>query len=287
MTAGASSPRAEWRERLRVVIFEADTTAGKVFDIALLVAIGLSVLAVMLESVDYIEAAYGGQLRAAEWTFTALFTIEYILRLIAVPKAFQYARSFFGVVDLLSILPSYASLLIPGSQSLLVIRSLRLLRIFRVFKLARFLGEANVLGTALRSSRHKVLVFLGTVLVLVVILGSTMFVVEGPEHGFSSIPRAMYWAIVTMTTVGYGDLSPQTVPGQIIASAVMIIGYGIIAVPTGIVTAEIVSAHQGPITTRSCPSCFTEGHDNSAKFCKDCSEPLEVRELEEENSSSD
>jgi voltage-gated potassium channel len=278
MSAPARSSQAAWRERLRIIIFEADTLPGKIFDISLLVAIALSVLVVMLESVDDIESAYGPALRTSEWIFTILFSVEYVLRLMSVPQPSHYARSFFGIVDLLSILPAYLSLLVPGSQSLLVIRALRLLRIFRVFKLARFLGEANVLGTAIRSSRYKVFVFLGTVLVLVVILGSTMFVVEGPEHGFSSIPRAMYWAVVTMTTVGYGDLSPQTVLGQLIASAVMIIGYGIIAIPTGIVTAEIVTASRALITTRSCPSCLSEGHERDAAYCKDCGEALEVRQ---------
>jgi voltage-gated potassium channel len=270
-----NAPQAAWREKLRIIIFEADTPAGKIFDVSLLIAIGLSVAAVMLESVVAIQAAYGPELRAIEWLFTAIFTVEYVLRLISVPLPVRYARSFFGIVDLLSILPSYLSLLIPGSHSLLVIRALRLLRVFRVFKLARFLGEANVLGTALRSSRHKVLVFLVTVCVLVVIIGALMFVVEGPENGFTSVPRGMYWAIVTMTTVGYGDVSPQTVAGQIIASIVMITGYGIIAIPTGIVTAEIVSAvNPSEITTRSCPSCLSEGHKHDSKFCKDCGEPL-------------
>jgi len=267
-------PRAEFRERLRIIIFEADTPAGKAFDVGLFVAIVLSMLAVMLESVEPIEARHGSSLRAFEWLMTGLFSIEYVLRLASVERPLRYAFSFFGLVDLLSIVPTYLSLFLPGTQSLLVIRTLRLLRIFRVFKLYRFLGEANVLRTALTSSRHKVLVFLGTVLLLDVILGAAMFVIEGPANGFTSIPRSMYWAIVTMTTVGYGDISPHTVPGQILASLAMIIGYSIIAIPTGIVSAEMVQATQVPTTTRCCPSCLSEGHLPSARFCRDCGEKL-------------
>jgi len=274
LSAKSREPRAEWRENLRIIIFEADTPAGKMFDVALLLAIVLSVLAVMLDSVENIERRHGDLLRCIEWSFTFLFTVEYGLRLISIPRPIHYVRSFFGIVDLLSILPSYLSLLLPGSQSLLVIRALRLLRVFRVFKLARFLGEATVLATAIRASRHKVMVFLITVLILVVIVGSAMFVIEGKENGFTSVPRAMYWAVVTMTTVGYGELVPRTIPGQILASLIMIIGYGIIAIPTGIVTAEIVSAAREPITTRSCSECMSEGHLHSASYCKDCGDGL-------------
>ena len=191
----------------------------------------------------------------------------------ALPRALVFARSFFGVVDLFSILPTFLSLLIPGTHSLLVIRALRLIRVFRIFKMAQFLGEANVLGDALRSSRRKILVFLGTVMVIVVIVGTAMFVIEGEESGFTSIPISMYWTIVTMTTVGYGDVTPQTIPGQILAALVMITGYGIIAIPTGIVTAEIVSLGR-PITTRNCPSCLSEGHMYNAQFCRDCGAAL-------------
>ena len=185
-----------------------------------------------------------------------------------------YARSFFGIVDLVSIVPTYLSVLLPGSQSLLVIRALRLLRIFRVFKLARFLGEANLLLTALRTSRDKVVVFIGTVLILVLILGAAMYLVEGAESGFTSIPRSMYWAIVTMTTVGYGDIAPVTVPGQALAAAAMILGYSIIAVPTGIVTAEIFEAWRHSLSTRACPRCSSEGHELNARYCKDCGAEL-------------
>jgi len=269
----ASAPAA-WRERTRIVIFEAETPAGKAFDVALLVVIALSIVAVMLESVESIRARYGAGLRAGEWAFTGLFTIEYLLRLACVGQPLRYATSFFGIVDLLAILPTYLSFLLPGSQSLIVIRSLRLLRIFRIFKLARFLSEANILLSALRSGSRKVMVFLGSVLVLVVILGSTMYLVEGAENGFTSVPVAMYWAVVTMTTVGYGDVVPQTVAGKLLSSLVMIIGYSIIAIPTGIMTAEIVRAQQPAVTTRHCPHCLAEGHSLDARFCKYCGASL-------------
>lgn len=262
------------RRRLQIIIFEADTPAGKAFDVALLFAIGVSVITVMLESVNSIADRFGAELRLAEWLITLSFTVEYVLRMFCVERPSRYARSFFGIVDLLAILPSYLSLIIPGSQSLLVIRALRLLRIFRVFKLAPFLREANVLITALRSGSRKVVVFLGTVLVLVAILGSTMYIIEGEENGFDNIPLSMYWAIVTMTTVGYGDLTPQTPLGRLVATVVMIIGYGIIAIPTGIVTSEIIQANRIPVTTRHCPACLTEGHAADARYCKDCSEQL-------------
>jgi voltage-gated potassium channel len=272
--------RSGRRERLRQIIFEADTPAGRAFDVALLWAIALSVGAVMLESVGTIRRDHGTTLRATEWAFTALFTVEYVLRLYCAPRTLAYARSFFGIVDLLAIVPTYLSLIVPGSQSLLTIRALRLLRIFRVLKLAHYLGEANVLSTALRSSRRKVTVFLGTVLVLVVILGSAMYLIEGSESGFTSIPRSVYWAIVTLTTVGYGDITPRTVPGQMLASMVMILGYSIIAVPTGIVTAEIMEASRRPVTTRTCMSCLSEGHLPQARYCRDCGQPLDLAEGE-------
>ncbi len=264
--------RAPWREQLRVIIFEADTPAGKAFDVALLVTILISVSVVMAESVGWVRVRFGLALEVAEWTFTALFTTEYVLRLLAVRRPARYARSFFGIVDVLAILPTYASLLFPGAESLLVIRGLRLLRVFRVFKLARFLGQASLLGRALLNSRHKVIVFLGTVLILVTILGAAMYLIEGEENGFTSVPASVYWAIVTMTTVGYGDITPQTIPGKTLAALVMILGYSIIAVPTGIVTAEIVESAVGGgmISTRGCPECLSEGHVRDARFCKDC-----------------
>lgn len=271
-------PLSPGREKLRIIIFEADTPAGKAFDVGLLVTIFLSVLAVMLESVSAFRSQHDQLLNLAEWAFTLLFSIEYALRLICSPRPLRYARSFFGIVDLLSILPTYLSLLIPGAQSMIVIRGLRMLRIFRIFKLGQFLGEASLLRNALAASRHKITVFLGTIMILVTILGAAMYLIEGSENGFTSIPAAIYWSIVTMTTVGYGDMAPVTVSGKLLASIVMILGYSIIAVPTGIVTAEIVegAAAARRITTRSCPNCLSEGHDRQANYCKDCSAPLQV-----------
>jgi voltage-gated potassium channel len=271
-------PLPPWREKLRVIIFEADTPAGKAFDVGLLLAILLSVLAVLLDSVTTFRSQHGQLLNRTEWLFTLIFSVEYALRLICSPRPLHYARSFFGIVDLLAILPTYLSLLFPGAESMLVIRGLRLLRIFRVFKLGQFLGEASLLRSALASSRHKITVFLGTITILVTILGAAMYLIEGEENGFTSIPIAIYWAIVTMTTVGYGDMAPVTVSGKVLASIVMIMGYSIIAVPTGIVTAEIVegAAAARRITTRSCPNCLSEGHDRDATYCKDCGALLEV-----------
>ena len=261
-----------WRERWRVIIFEADTKAGKAFDVALLIAILTSVLLVMLESVHSVSDDYATELRALEWLFTILFTLEYAARLVCSPLPVRYARSFFGMVDLLAILPTYLSLLFPGAHSMMVIRGLRLLRVFRVFKLGRFLKEGDVLRQAIWASRQKVVVFIGAVLILVTIIGSAMYLIEGEEHGFESIPLSVYWAIVTLTTVGYGDLAPHTALGKLLAAGVMVLGYGIIAVPTGIVTAEIVGTVNSNrrITTRSCPHCLTEGHDYDAVYCKHC-----------------
>ncbi len=278
MTAPAqSTARARWREQLRIVIFEADTPAGKTFDVALLALILLSIVSVMLDSVASLHDEFGSWLIGLEWAITGLFTVEYALRLVSVPRPWGYARSFFGVVDLLAIVPTYLSLLLPGAHSLLVIRALRLLRIFRVFKLVRFLGESNVLLFALRSSVPKVIVFLGTVLVLNVIMGTAVYLIEGEANGFTSIPLSVYWAIVTMTTVGYGDLAPQTVGGQMLAAVAMLMGYAIIAVPTGIVSAEIIHATRPRVTTRSCPACTAEGHEPSASYCKDCGASLAAR----------
>jgi len=270
-------PGHTWRTWLHEVIFEADTAAGKVFDIVLLWSILLSVLAVMLESVASIRADYGDVLYAIEWGFTILFTIEYATRVICVRQPWSYVRSFYGIVDLMSILPTYISVVVGGSQALIVIRALRLLRVFRVFKLVRYVGEASVLMQALRASRPKITVFLLAVLSIVLIVGSLMYLIEGnqPESGFTSIPTSIYWTIVTMTTVGFGDITPQTVVGKVLASAVMIVGYGIIAVPTGIVTAELSSAtRQRRITTQVCPSCQREGHEPDASHCKFCGAKL-------------
>jgi voltage-gated potassium channel len=259
---------------LHEVIFESETPAGKAFDVCLLVAIVLSVMAVTVESIAVVRARYGDAIRAVEWSFTVLFSVEYVLRLCAVRRPLRYAFSFFGLVDLLSVLPSYLSLVVPDAQSLLVIRSLRLLRIFRVLKLAQFLAEAKVLLLAMRASRVKITVFLGVVASTVLIVGTMMYVIEGPEHGFTSIPRGVYWAIVTLTTVGYGDLYPQTDLGRMLSSVVMIMGYAIIAVPTGIVTVELSAAMRKPISNQACPHCSAEGHDLDASHCKYCGSHL-------------
>jgi len=258
------------RARIHEIIFEADTPAGKAFDVALMVFIILSVVAVMLESTSAIADRYGPWLRTFEWVITGLFTVEYLLRLYCVGNPFRYARSFFGIVDLLAILPSYLSIFIPGAQSLLVIRALRLLRVFRVLKLARFVGEASELTAALRASARKIIVFLGAVLTIVVIVGSMMYLIEGEANGFTSIPVSIYWAIVTMTTVGYGDVAPHTALGKILASAIMILGYGIIAVPTGIVSVELAGVTRKKITTQACPECGAGSHDRDAVHCKYC-----------------
>ena len=261
------------RGRLHEIIFEADTPAGKAFDVWLLIFIIVSVIVVMLESVASVREAYGPLLRAIEWVVTLLFTAEYVLRLYSVGRPLAYAFSFYGVVDLLSILPTYLSLVFVGAQSLLVIRALRLLRVFRVLKLVHFVGEASELRAALGASMRKIIVFLGAVMTVVLIVGSIMYLIEGEESGFTSIPQGMYWAIVTMTTVGYGDIAPQTIFGKLLASLIMILGYGIIAVPTGIVSVEMSAAMRGrpaTITTQVCPRCASEGHDAGARYCKDC-----------------
>ncbi|MBZ0112514.1 MAG: ion transporter [Thermoanaerobaculia bacterium] len=262
------------RKRLHEIIFEADTPAGKTFDVALLVAILASILVVAMESVDLVRSQYAPLLRALEWFFTILFTIEYIARIYSVRRPKNYIFSFFGVVDLVSILPTYLAILLPGAHGFSVVRALRLLRVFRVFKLAHFLGEAEVLGAALRASLRKITVFLVTVVILVLLLGTLMYTIESPESGFSSIPHSIYWAVVTLTTVGYGDVAPQTPLGKMLASIVMILGYGILAVPTGIVSVELARQTPARVTTRACPSCGNQGHDLDARFCKFCGDPL-------------
>jgi len=260
----------KWQSTIHEIIFEADTRWGKIFDISLIVIILLSVITVMLDSVKSISAEHGKLLHTIEWFFTIIFTIEYILRLISVGRPIRYALSFFGIIDLLAFLPTYFSLLFPGSQYFLVLRILRLLRIFRILKLVQFLKEARMLMRALWSSGRKIAVFLFAVLLLVTIFGSLMYVIEGAENGFINIPTSIYWAIVTLTTVGYGDISPQTGLGQVIASLIMILGYSIIAVPTGIVSVEMAQAYKMSVSTQACPQCSQEGHDVDAKFCKDC-----------------
>ncbi len=265
---------APWRERLHEIIFEADTPVGRWFDVLLLWSIVGSVVVVVIESDVNLRNRWGPALFALEWAFTVLFTIEYGLRLISVRRPLRYAGSFFGIVDLLAILPTYLSLFFVGAQSLVVIRAIRLLRIFRVLKLAQFVSEARVLRAAMYASRHKIIVFLWTVLTVIVIVGAMMYLIEGPEHGFSNIAVSMYWAVVTMTTVGYGDLTPDTPLGRFLASMLMIAGYGIIAVPTGIVSVEIAEAKRKSMQTRACPACSVAGHDDNARHCKYCGSAL-------------
>jgi voltage-gated potassium channel len=273
--AEARPPSGGWRGRLHEVIFEAETPAGRAFDVAVIGLILLSVVVVMLESIRGVRERYGTELFVAELTFTTLFSVEYVLRLASVRRPLLYASSFYGVVDLLAILPTYLSFFVPGTHYLLVVRILRLLRVFRILKLAEHLSEADVLMRALRASRRKISVFLLTVLTLVVIIGTLLYVIEGEENGFTSIPVSIYWAVVTLTTVGYGDLSPKTPLGQTLAAAVMIIGYGIIAVPTGIVTVEIAQAARSKVvSTQACPECGSEGHEADAVYCKYCAAKL-------------
>lgn len=263
------------RRTLHRIIFGHETPGGKLFDVVLIVAILASVAAVMLESVEPIRTRHGLQLRFAEWVFTALFTLEYGVRLIAARSASRYARSFFGIVDLMAILPTYLSLLIPGGQAFAVIRVLRVLRVFRVLKLAQFVGTEQYLLRAMQASARKIVVFVIAVMSIVVVVGALMYFVEGPASGFTSIPVGVYWAIVTLTTVGFGDITPQTGLGQAVAALVMILGYGIIAVPTGIVTAEMVqSARRSSVSRPVCAGCGEREHDADAAFCKRCGSEL-------------
>lgn len=264
----------DWRRTLHDIIFETDSRAGRIFDVVLIWAIITSVIVVMMESVPAYREVWGDQLHAAEWFFTILFTIEYVLRIVSARRPLAYIRSFYGLVDLLSIVPTYLSILFPGVQSLLVIRGLRLLRIFRVFKLIHFIGEANYLSAALRASGRKIAVFLWAVLTIVTIVGAMMYLIEGEAAGFTSIPHGIYWAIVTMTTVGYGDITPLTFPGRLLASVLMIMGYGIIAVPTGIVTVEMSNMQRATGIGRECPSCGAAEPDSDARFCRFCGTPL-------------
>lgn len=270
MESNSPSQKNQWRYHLHEIIFEADTAAGRLFDVILLWMIVLSVFTVMLDSIESIQARWGTLLRAAEWGFTILFTIEYLLRIISVNKPSRYLFSFFGLVDFISIVPTYLSLLLPGGHYLMVVRTLRLLRVFRVLKLVRYSGAASVLIEALRASRPKIAVFLFGVSTLVVIVGSLIYLIEGRENGFSSIPTSIYWAIVTLTTVGYGDITPKTPLGQTLSAVVMITGYAIIAVPTGIVSVELSKATQTHATRHACPDCGRCGHASDAKHCKYC-----------------
>ncbi len=269
------------REKLHEVIFEADTKDGKLFDVILLIAILGSVLAVMLESVDFLGKPYYDVFWWFEFGFTLFFTVEYLLRIYAVHSPSKYIFSFFGIIDLLAILPFFLSFFLVGSQYLVVIRSLRLMRVFRIFKLVSFVNGASEISKALKASRAKIFVFLSFILILVVIMGSVVYLVEADNNsGFTSIPRSVYWAIVTLTTVGYGDIAPSTPLGQFIAACIMILGYSVIAVPTGIVSAEMVNpgnktaVNQVSLNTQCCKNCAKEGHDDDAEFCKFCGSDL-------------
>ena len=280
-----------WRTGLNTVIFGADTRTGQVFDWALLLLIAASVVVVLLDSVGGIRATWGEELRALEWLLTVVFTLEYVVRLLVVKRPLGYATSFFGVVDLVSVLPTWLSLVMEGSEVLAVIRVLRMLRVFRLMQLSQFAHESEALASALVASASRITVFLGSVLTIVVIMGSVMYLVEGQASGFDSIPRGIYWAIVTMTTVGYGDIAPRTALGQAIAAAVMILGYAIIAVPTGIVSAEIATGSwreeaedpgdlrgADPTDRASCRRCDAAGHAEDASFCRVCGEALPTRD---------
>lgn len=271
-------PLANWRLALNDIIFGAESKAGKLFDVVLILAIIISVVAVMLETVSAVVVHYRPLLIGVEWVFTLLFTIEYGLRLVSVRHPMKYATSFYGIVDLLSIIPTYLSLLIPGANTLLVIRILRILRVFRVLKLIHYVSEAEMLVQALRAGKRKILVFLYSVVTMVVVFGAFMYLIEGPEAGFTSIPKSIYWAIVTLTTVGYGDITPVTPIGQFLSTAVMITGYAIIAVPTGIYTAELASQLRVQRDNRSCPGCGKTGHEADAEFCRFCGEEMVDKE---------
>ncbi len=263
-------PLTGWRLRLYTIIFEADTLAGRRFDQVLIAVILASVAVVMADSVGHINDRFHGWLMLAEWFFTLVFTLEYVARLICVRHPWRYALSFYGVVDLLAVLPTYLALLVPEVGVLIDVRVLRLLRVFRVFKLTAYVSEYQALGQALRASQRKIMVFLVAVLTIVLVAGTLMYVVEGPANGYTSIPTAVYWAITTMTTVGFGDITPKTDLGRLISSAMMLLGWGTLAVPTGIVTAEMTHARRTPVTTRTCHKCLTEGHMPDANYCRHC-----------------
>ncbi len=266
-----------WRERMYEVIYEADTPAGKLFDVVLLILIVASIVVVMLESVDAYGAKYATIFNHTEWLITILFSIEYIARIATIKKPKSYIFSFFGIIDFLSTIPKYLSLFFVGAHALVALRVLRLLRVFRVLKLARFIGESENLAKALKASKAKILVFLLAVISISVILGSFMYILEvNQDSGFDSIPRSVYWAIVTLTTVGYGDIAPVTPLGQFIASLIMILGYGIIAVPTGIVSAEYSSQKRTHVSTQACPNCMATDHHDEAEYCYECGEKLNV-----------
>lgn len=270
--------RNKWRLKLQKIIYEADTPAGKLFDVVLLITILASIILVMLESVNSIDQKFHTFLNISEWVITILFSIEYILRIITVRRPLKYVFSFYGVIDLLSTIPKYISLIVGGVHALAALRALRLLRVFRILKLARYLGASNNLMNAIKASRAKIAVFLFTVIIISIILGTIMYLVEGEANGFTNIPRSVYWCIVTLTTVGFGDIAPQTPLGQLIASLVMILGYGIIAVPTGIVSAEYTARSKKSDTSTNssqlCSNCLAENHNDKAQYCHHCGERL-------------
>lgn len=263
--------KSNWKHKLHEIIYEADTREGKLFDVILLIAILASIILVMLESVESFDAKYHDTLIIGEWIITILFSLEYIFRIISINKPTKYIFSFFGIIDFLSTIPIYLSLLYAGSQGLVALRALRLLRVFRILKLARYIGASNKLLLALRASKAKIAVFLFFVLIVCIILGTVMYMIEGAENGFNSIPKSIYWAIVTLTTVGFGDIAPQTPLGQLISSVIMILGYSIIAIPTGIVSSEMTKTPEEHNTsTQSCPNCLKEKHREKAVFCYNC-----------------
>ena len=265
-----------FKQKVHEIIFEADTANGKLFDVILLAAILLSIIGVMLESVDEIDKKYHELIMAFEWGFTILFTIEYFFRIYAVNRPLKYIFSFMGIVDLLAIIPTYLIFIFPAAHSLSVIRSIRLIRIFRIFKLSRYLRGAHTMQIALRSSRPKIIVFLLSIMLFVIILGTLMYIIENSvgTNGFENIPNSIYWSIITLTTVGYGNIVPMTILGKIVASFIMILGYGIIAVPTGIVTAEFSRKKMEKVSTQACPDCSAEGHEMEATFCNKCGAEL-------------
>lgn len=270
----APAARSGWRARWFHIIFGHDDAPGRRFDLILIIAILSSIVVTVLDTVSELHTRYSTLFYLLEWFFTLLFTLEYVTRLLVVRRPTRYARSFFGVVDLLAVLPTYASLLVVGSQYLLVIRAVRIMRIFRVLKMTRYVGEADLLWGTLVKSRRKIFIFISTILTLVLIFGALMYLVEGPEHGFTSIPRAMYWAVVTMTTVGFGDITPHTPLGQILTSLIMLVGYSIIAVPTGIFAAELAAGIRDARLQATCPACGMEGHQADARFCRGCGRSL-------------
>ncbi|MFJ4289255.1 ion transporter [Cupriavidus sp. NPDC089707] len=268
-------PETGWRQRWYTIIFEADTRDGRIFDVALLIAIVASVMVVMLDSLPAVHNRLGPLFTVLEWGFTLFFTAEYVMRILVVRRPWRYIFSFYGIIDFISIMPTWLAFFVPELHFLIDVRLLRLLRVFRILKLTVYFEEAEILYSALRNSRRKIFVFLGTVFIITVILGTVMYVVEGPEHGFHSIPLAMYWAVVTLTTTGFGDMVPKTPLGQFITSLTILLGYGIIAFPTGIVGAELAaSILKKPLTTRTCTHCLTEGHEPDAMYCKHCGSAL-------------